>query len=242
MIRAKPTPTRTIEMDVNFGDYSALFGLLEPKYCKYHPPKELFRLKEKKKGGEADISVSAAAPCFCIEDFDKIAFPVLWEDENGPPEAKPVRQHADHLVFLYDKETRRWTLHVFEMTAKINWYKWDGKGGRCPNGSDDVRKIQNQFNGAVIRAYMILGALRGADFERIYLHCVYRRAEDLSEKRTVKGRPAPPDYLNKPVKLPYFSLSCSSAPPEILNAPLQLNVIERNKTTVGVLDGIVLNL
>ena len=217
------------ETGIKFDLYTdPLFDALNPKWCQFHPPHEVFHLKENSKQGKTDISVFSSYPCFAIEHFENVAFQVVWRADDVRP--KELRQCADHVVFCYDRETRRWILHIFEMTVKIDWYKWDGEGGRYPNGSskDDARKIQNQFNGALIRASAVLGILRGIRFERVYLHCVYRRAEDLGEGRLMFGKLVSENYLEGPISLPYCSVpvseECPVPPPELHNVPIKVSL------------------
>ena len=189
-------------------DADRLFALLDPKKCLYYGRNQPFDLVERKKAGSAKITVKAAFPCFHIPDpDDQCRFSIL---DAGETDGKDyVRRCADHMVFLFDQGTNRWTVHIFELKRTISRKIW-------------TEDVLIQFNGALIRAYAISGILQAGAFANIYLHCAYREQADRTSPaayRTLPGRKAPGNYLKDQIEL----ISFPDQRRLIHNCPIQLD-------------------
>ena len=191
---------------VKFGaEEDALFQTLNPDVCEYVRQDTPFTIEETTETGKAVIKLTSSCPCFVVRCLDEKARirSLPFFNQTWPQ----VTQCADHLAFLFDPDTRTWTLHVFELKRAPDKSKWE--------------KIKRQFNGAMVRAYAIAGALRIPEFRRVFLHCGYRK--DTSSPVKVKplpGKPtpsAPESFMNGPIQL----YSYPKLIPE--NAPIHLD-------------------
>ncbi len=188
------------------------FDLLDPKKCIYYGPGQSFDLIEKKKGGEAKITVkSTAFPCFYVPNADDFCrFLLLNEDAVTGRER--VRRCADHMVFVYDPGTGRWSVHLFELTKSVSQSVWE-------------EKVLVQFTGALIRACAVAGVLQIHGFLHLYLHCGFRNSAasaNFAEKRRRLGKAAPSDWQNDSVIL-YAPFHGKEFQQILKNCPLQLD-------------------
>ena len=181
-----------METEIKFGvEEDSLFQLLNPNVCEYQAPGEPFTLEETNETGKAVIRIVSAYPCFVIRCLDEKAHIRTLPFFN--PGRERVRKCADHLAFLFDGDNREWTLHIFELKRSPNERIW--------------QRICAQFNGAMVRAYAVAGALRISEFAGVYLHCGYRK--DMSSLSNVmqideegsQREPSPESVLNRKITL-----------------------------------------
>lgn len=160
------------------------FELLHIDICPFHEAGEEFSILETNPEGHAEVSITGGSyPCFHVK-MDKKVFPVL-----------ACQRCADYLAFVFDPQTEKWTLHIFEMTKSISAAVWE-------------EKILPQFNGGLTNAYAIMGILRCCmDFEEVQVHCCYQRNRSETSPAYLKaplGKPAPRDWLKEPVTFTSF--------------------------------------
>ena len=175
--------------EMKFGpEEDKLYRLLDPGVCEYKRPGEPFVLRETDKAGKAAVTIETDLPCFTICSADTAGtLPFFTKDWDA------VTKCADHIVFLFDREYKKWSLHIFELKRSIDEKKWNNT-------------VVKQFSGALVRAFAIGGIMRIYDFDGIYLHCCYcENKADLSRRHARLGRPAPEDFLKKPVDQKVYS-------------------------------------
>ena len=153
------------------GKIGELFKRLDDS-CVFHEGGSSFLIEEKKQEGEAKINVSSKYDCFHVRE-KKNGFPILRN-----------KKFADYLVLLHDQENNKWILHIFELTKSIGEEDW-------------VKKIVPQFDGALLNAYAICGVMEIPEFDRITVHCAYRRDKNQSSPVRLKN------FLGKPAKAPW---------------------------------------
>ena len=189
-------------MEVKFdGETDLLFELLNPSVCQYCPKGTPFKIEETDELGQAEVPIFPECPCFVVRNMDKEMQSLHFlNDAYGPL----ITKCADHAVFLFDNG--KWNLHIFELKHSINQKKWK-------------ELILFQFNGAVIRSHALAGTIRISEFSAIYLHCCYReyKSSPAELKAMMNGKPAPPEFLKRPISLKsYTNLT-------VKNAPIRLN-------------------
>lgn len=192
-------------------DVDSFAQLLNPKKCVYHAAGESFDLIETKKEGKAKLTVTRMAfPCIYVPKVDdECTFSLLDEGNTGK---ERVRRCADHIVFIFDPGTIRWSVHIFELTRTLSESVWDDK-------------VLIQFTGALVRAYAVAGVLQIQDFHRIYLHCGYRQSSldaSFARHKRPTGKSAPRNYLTEPITL-YSPFHRERFTRKTLNCPIRLD-------------------
>lgn len=190
-----------MEPDMKFSpEIDSLFQILNRNVCEYVEPGTSFTIEETAETGKAEITILTECPCFvvrCLDEKGNIRslpfFNQTW---------KQVTQCADHLLFLFDREAKTWSLHIFELKRSPDSKKWE--------------HILRQFNGAVIRSYAIAGALRILDFAHVHLHCCYRRdMGGIAKLRQLPGKSS--NFMREEIKLSSYPKLTSK------NVPIQLD-------------------
>ena len=206
-----------MEEEIKFGvEEDSLYQLLNPNVCEYQKPGEPFTVEETNETGKAVVTIYTKRPGFvvrCLDDKGNIrTLPFFNQTWKGV-----TTTCADHLLFLFDKKSGAWALHVFELKRSPDSKKWE--------------HILEQFNGAMVRAYAIAGVLRIAEFVGVYLHCGYRKDKSnlISNKQIgLKSKrpkePPPESFLRQEIKL----FSYPNLSPK--NEPIQLS--DTNGTAV----------